>query len=72
MGWSTGSFVSYARELKVAVAPDPPFLTPKTPPPNAVRLSLGSIQDLDRFTQVLELIAGMLGRLPEGISPLMY
>ncbi|KIC21416.1 MocR-like ectoine utilization transcription factor EhuR [Leisingera sp. ANG-Vp] len=71
-GWSTASFVSYARELKVAVAPDAPFLTPKTPTQNAVRVSLGSIQDPDRFRQALELIAGMLSRPPEGVAPFTY
>ncbi len=71
-GWSTSSFVSYARELKVAVAPDAPFLPPKTPPQNAVRLSLGSVQDLGRFRQALELIAGMLGGPPEGVAPFTY
>lgn len=71
-GWTTASFVSYARELKVAVAPDAPFLTPKTPPQNAVRVSLGSVQDQDRFRQALELIAGMLRRPPEGVAPFTY
>ncbi|WP_264212031.1 PLP-dependent aminotransferase family protein [Leisingera thetidis] len=71
-GWTTGSFVSYAQELKVAVAPDAPFLTPKTPPQNAVRLSLGSIQDQERFRQALNLIAGMLNHPPEGVAPFTY
>jgi len=71
-GWTTGSFISYARQLHVAVAPDTPFLAPKTPPQNAVRLSLGSIQDPDRFQQAMNLIAGMLSRPPEGVTQLVY
>lgn len=71
-GWSTGSFVSYARELKVSVAPDAPFLTPNTPPQNAVRVSLGSIQDMGRFHQALDLLAGMLSHPPEGVAPFTY
>ena len=71
-GWTTDSFVSYARQLKVAVAPDAPFLTPKTPPQNAVRISLGSVQDLTRFKQAMELIGGMLSQPPDGVAPLTY
>jgi DNA-binding transcriptional MocR family regulator len=71
-GWTTSSFVAYARQLKVAVAPDAPFLTPKTPPPNAVRISLGSVQDLSRFKQAMELVGGMLSRPPEGVAPLAF
>ncbi|EBA18268.1 transcriptional regulator, GntR family protein [Roseobacter sp. SK209-2-6] len=71
-GWTTASFVSYARELKVAVAPDAPFLTPKTPPQNAVRISLGSVQDIGRFKQAMELLGGMLNRPPEGVAPFAY
>ncbi|NVO58207.1 PLP-dependent aminotransferase family protein [Rhodobacteraceae bacterium B1Z28] len=71
-GWTTASFVSYARQLKVAVAPDAPFLTPKTPPQNAVRISLGSVQDLTRFKQAMELVGGMLSRPPEGVALLNY
>ena len=71
-GWTTASFVSYARQLKVAVAPDDPFLTPKTPQQNAVRISLGSVQDLKRFKQAMELVSGMLSRPPEGVAPFTY
>lgn len=71
-GWTTSSFVAYARQLKVAVAPDAPFLTSKTPPPNAVRISLGSVQDLSRFKQAMELVGGMLSRPPEGVAPLAF
>ncbi|MCG7624586.1 MocR-like ectoine utilization transcription factor EhuR [Epibacterium sp. Ofav1-8] len=71
-GWTTGTFISYARQLQVAVAPDAPFLAPKTPPQNAVRLSLGSIQDPERFQQAMGLIAGMLKRPPEGVMQLAY
>ncbi|MBY6141237.1 PLP-dependent aminotransferase family protein [Leisingera daeponensis] len=71
-GWTSSGFVSYARELNVAVAPDTPFLTPRTLPQNAVRISLGSIQDPLRFRQALELLAGMLRQPPEGVSALAF
>lgn len=71
-GWTTAGFVSYARQLKVAVAPDAPFLTPRTPAQNAVRISLGSVQDLSRYKQAMDLLAGMLSRPPEGVEPLSY
>ncbi|MES0828384.1 PLP-dependent aminotransferase family protein [Ruegeria sp. SCP11] len=71
-GWTTGNFVSYARQLKVAVAPDAPFLTSKTPPQNAVRISLGSVQNLTRFKQAMELVGGMLSRPPDGVMPLTF
>lgn len=71
-GWTTNSFVAYARALKIAVAPDTPFLTPKTPSRAAVRISLGSIQDLGRFKQAFELLAGILSHPHEALSPLPY
>ena len=71
-GWSSSGFASYASELKVSVAPSTPFLTPKAPAQNAIRLSLGSIQDPARFRQALELIVGMLRHPPEGAAPYSY
>lgn len=71
-GWTTSSFVAHARELKIALAPDTPFLTSKTPSPNAVRVSLGSIQDLERFKQAMELLAGILNRPYEALPQLAF
>ncbi|AML52896.1 PLP-dependent aminotransferase family protein [Falsihalocynthiibacter arcticus] len=71
-GWTTDSFVAYARELSISVAPDTPFLTPKTASQNAVRVSLGSIQDHERFKQALNLLAGMLARPHAALPPLTY
>lgn len=71
-GWTTSSFSSYARQLKVFLAPDAPFLTPKTAPQNAVRVSIGSVQDLDRFRQAMDLVAGMLSRPPDGVTSVTY
>ncbi len=71
-GWRSDSFVQYARQFKVSVAPDIPFLTPKTPSPNAVRISMGSIQDPIRFRKGLELLSGMLTQPTEALSPHAY
>jgi DNA-binding transcriptional MocR family regulator len=71
-GWTTSSFVAYARELKIAVAPDTPFLTPKTPSQNAVRISLGSIQDIEHFKRAMSLLAGMLTRPNEVLPQFAY
>lgn len=71
-GWTSEGFAAYARQLKVAVAPDAPFLAPRVPPQNAVRVSLGSVQDPARFRQALELLAGMLRQPPEGAAALAF
>lgn len=70
--WTTSRFVAYARELKISVAPDTPFLSPKTLSQNAVRISLGSIQDLEQFKQALALLAGVLKRPYEALPQLAY
>ena len=67
LGWTTQSFVAYAKELNVSIAPDTPFLTPKTQSTNAVRISLASVQELEGFKQALELLSAMLGHPPEGM-----
>lgn len=71
-GWTTASFVAHARELKIAVAPDTPFLTSKTPSPNAIRISLGSIQDMAQFKQGMDLLAGILNRPYEALPQLAF
>ncbi|MDC0659404.1 PLP-dependent aminotransferase family protein [Leisingera sp. SS27] len=71
-GWTSEGFAAYARRLQVSVAPDTPFLAPRVPPQNAVRVSLGSVQDPARFRQALELLAGMLRQPPEGAASLAF
>nr|WP_245813935.1 PLP-dependent aminotransferase family protein [Boseongicola aestuarii] len=61
-GWDSNSFVAHARELNVAVSPESPFLSPKAAPTNAVRISLGSIRETDRFRQALRLLTGLILR----------
>lgn len=61
-GWDSNSFVAHARELNVAVSPESPFLSPKAEPTNAVRVSMGSIREPERFRQALRLLAGLLQR----------
>lgn len=71
-GWTTDSFVSYCRQMKVAIAPEGPFLAPKIPQQNAVRIAVASVQDPSGFRQALELVAGMLSRPPEALSSLTF
>ncbi|MCB4456782.1 MocR-like ectoine utilization transcription factor EhuR [Leisingera sp. McT4-56] len=71
-GWTSEGFAAYARQLNVAVAPDTPFLAPRVLPQNAVRISLGSVQDPVRFRQGLELLAGMLRQPPEAAAALAF
>ena len=70
--WDSGSFVAHARELNVAVSPENPFLSPKASPTNAVRVSLGSIQETERFRQALRLLAGLLLRPREPLPQFAY
>jgi DNA-binding transcriptional MocR family regulator len=60
--WDSNSFVAHARELNVSVSPEAPFLSPKAIPTNAVRVSLGSIRETDRFRRALRLLVGLLRR----------
>jgi DNA-binding transcriptional MocR family regulator len=71
-GWKTSDFVAHARQLKVAVAPENPFLTPKTLPQNAVRISLGSIQNPEQFSHAMRLIVGLLKRPQEPIPQFTF
>ncbi|WP_254443362.1 PLP-dependent aminotransferase family protein [Ruegeria arenilitoris] len=71
-GWTTSSFTTYARQLKVSVAPDAPFLTPQATSRDAVRVSLGSVQELNRFKQAMNLISEMLSRAPDGVASVVY
>ena len=60
--WDSNSFVAHARELNVAVSPEAPFLSPKASPQNAVRVSMGSVREEERFRLALKLLAGLLQR----------
>lgn len=71
-GWDSNSFVAHARELNVAVSPESPFLSPKVGPANAVRVSLGSIRETERFQQALRLLAGLLRRPREPLPQFAY
>lgn len=71
-GWKTSDFVAHARQLKIAVAPENPFLTPKTPEQNAVRISLGSIQDSEQFSHAMRLIVGLLNRPQEPLPQFTF
>ncbi|WP_264214615.1 PLP-dependent aminotransferase family protein [Leisingera thetidis] len=66
-GWQAGSFFQYARQLKITVAPDTPFLAPRTRPPGGVRISLGAIPDETRLRKGLELVSAMLTQTPESL-----
>jgi DNA-binding transcriptional MocR family regulator len=70
--WDSNSFVAHARELNVVVSPEAPFLCPKASPTNAVRVSLGSIPDTERFRQGLRLLAGLLLRPREPLPQFAY
>jgi DNA-binding transcriptional MocR family regulator len=70
--WDSNSFVAHARELNVVVSPETPFLCPKASPTNAVRVSLGSIPDTERFRQGLRLLAGLLLRPREPLPQFAY
>ncbi len=70
--WDSSSFVAHARELNVAVSPENPFLSPKAPPQNAVRVSVGSIRDANRFRQGLGLLAGLMRRPREPLPQFAY
>ena len=70
--WDSNGFVAHARELNVAVSPESPFLSPKASPTNAVRISLGSIRETDRFRQALRLLTGLLLRPREPLPQFAY
>ncbi len=70
--WDSGGFVAHARELNIAVSPESPFLSPKAVPTNAVRISLGSIRETDRFRQALRLLAQLLSRPREPLPQFAY
>ncbi len=70
--WDSSSFVAHARELNVAVSPESPFLSPKAPLQNAVRVSVGSIREADRFRQGLKLLAGLMRRPKEPLPQFAY
>ncbi|WP_282022051.1 PLP-dependent aminotransferase family protein [Ruegeria faecimaris] len=70
--WDSNSFVAHARELNVAVSPESPFLSPKATATNAVRISVGSIREIERFRQALKLLAGLLLRPREPLPQFAY
>ncbi|SLN61834.1 putative HTH-type transcriptional regulator YjiR [Roseovarius albus] len=70
--WDSNSFVAHARELNVVVAPESPFLSPKAIPQNAVRVSVGSIREKERFRQGLKLLVGLLGRPREPMPQVSF
>jgi DNA-binding transcriptional MocR family regulator len=70
--WDSSSFSSHARQLNVAVSPESPFLAPRSSPRNAVRVSLGSIRDTERFRQALRLLASLLSRPREPLPQFAY
>ncbi len=59
-GWSTEGLVGRARQVGVSIAPCTPFLTQNAPACEAVRISVGGIQDTEDFTQALRLLRGVL------------
>ncbi len=71
-GWDSASFVAHARQLNIAVSPETPFLAPRSQPQNAVRLAIGSIQDVNRFQQALRMLAGLLKQKQEPLPQLIY
>lgn len=70
--WDSSSFVAHARELNVVVSPESPFLSPNASPENAVRISLGSIRETERFRQALRLLTGLLLRPREPLPQFAY
>ncbi|USG62428.1 PLP-dependent aminotransferase family protein [Sneathiella marina] len=70
--WDSASFVAHARQLNIAVSPETPFMAPKSIPQNAIRISVASIRDVDRFQQALRMIAGLLKQQREPLPQLVY
>ncbi len=71
-GWDSASLVAHARQLNIAVSPETPFLAPKVEAQNAIRISLASIQDIERFQQALRKVAGLLKQRREPLPQLVY
>lgn len=70
--WDSPNFVAHARQFNIAVSPEMPFLAPKTAAQGAVRISVASIQDSDRFRRALRLVAGLLKTQREPLPQLVY
>ncbi|MFT7593895.1 MAG: DNA-binding transcriptional MocR family regulator [Paracoccaceae bacterium] len=70
--WDSASLVAHARQLNIAVSPETPFLAPQSNPQNAVRISVASIQDPERFRQALRMVAGLLNQRREPLPQLVY
>jgi DNA-binding transcriptional MocR family regulator len=67
--WDVGTLVEHACAIGVAVAPTRPFMTPNSPPINAVRIAVGGTQGATRFRQGLIRLRDLLKRAPE---PLLH
>lgn len=70
--WTSDHFSRYARQFKVAVAPEKPFLTPNAEPRNAVRLSKGSTLEAHRFSEAVDYIARLLQRPHDPLPQTVY
>ena len=70
--WTSDHFVRYARQFNVSVAPERPFLTPNAVNQNAVRISKGSMLELDRFGGALGNIARLLERPHDPLPQAIY
>lgn len=66
--WRMDDFVFQARNRGVAVTPGSIFAAGREPPPNAVRVCLGSIPE-ERLSKGLAILADLLGQEPEAGLP---
>ncbi|MEW2915009.1 PLP-dependent aminotransferase family protein [Leisingera sp. JC11] len=71
-GWSSVRFSLYASKMQIAVMPDMPFLAPGTSSPNALRISLGGVQEDSHFRKGLELTAALLKLQPHCLPHLAF
>ncbi|WP_202424184.1 aminotransferase-like domain-containing protein [Duganella lactea] len=64
--WTAPELARVARAEGLAVTSSEAFSTAPTRPPNAIRISLGAIQDSDRLSAALRKLSRLLSRRPDG------
>jgi DNA-binding transcriptional MocR family regulator len=63
-GWSSAELVMQARRAGVTITPADAFAVGTTPPPAAVRLSLGAARTMQALERALRAVAGLLEGAP--------
>jgi DNA-binding transcriptional MocR family regulator len=66
--WRAVGFVEHARQAGVAVTGPDPFLVGRTPPPHAVRVSVGAAQTRAQLERGLQLLREVLARTAEPVA----